>query len=157
MADYDERHAVGCPRRTGTQGRGSGCDCDTGEIGPPPTVANHDLDAIATRGMWPFETWTRITLAERDALVAVARWAQDASHHNLCRKSMYMPKEKQECTCGRDELELLKRDRGAKPPETPRDYDAKDDANDGTKACTEGRCAQVDELLSKLLTISIDK
>lgn len=98
---------------------------------------------------------------ERRNISTLIRWAQGASHHNLCRKSMYMPSENQRCTCGRDQLELLKRDRGAKPSETPRDFDANDDANDGSndsvKGCTEGRCSQVDDLLSKLLTISIDK
>jgi len=44
------------------------------------------------------------------------------------------------------------KDRGAKPFENPRDND-----DNYAKGCTEGRCEQVDDLLSKLITISIDK
>lgn len=70
-----------------------------------------DLDAIEAR---PSEHWVRSTgygawvgpvvlPDERDALVAVARWAQDAPHHYGCRGGEALVSASGPCTCGRDE------------------------------------------------------
>lgn len=61
-------------------------------------VPDVDLDAIATRTSG--RTFITLTKAERDALVAVARWAQSAHHHLGCR---WQPDISWTCTCGRDD------------------------------------------------------
>lgn len=70
-------------------------------------VPDLDLDAIATRHLDnvpptanPANWVVMLSQAERDALVAVARWAQSAHHHLGCR---WQPDISWSCTCGRDD------------------------------------------------------
>lgn len=65
-----------------------------------------DLDAIAARG----GDSVHLTRAERDALVAAVRWAQNAPHHDGCSARFNTEPEigdgdrrPYRCKCGRDE------------------------------------------------------
>ena len=62
-----------------------------------------DLDAIATDLIHAHElgySSVSISLPTADALVAVARWAQEADHLDLCPAQTNWA---DLCTCGRDE------------------------------------------------------
>ena len=73
-----------------------------------------DLDAIAARGRpdplssVDVPSWfVLVTTEERDALLAIARWAQDAPHHDNCmadRSDTDPTNYPWPCTCGRDEV-----------------------------------------------------
>lgn len=61
-------------------------------------MADFDLDAIAAWGVHG----VHLNIAERDALVAAVRWAQDAPHHAACGSNdPWLNGDN--CTCGRDE------------------------------------------------------
>ncbi len=67
-------------------------------------MADFNLEDIATRPELIREIagttgLIALTLDERDALVAIARWAQDTPHHYDCAKFGDV----RPCTCGRDE------------------------------------------------------
>lgn len=66
-------------------------------------MADFNLEDIATRPELIREIagttgLIALTLDERDALVAIARWAQDTPHHDRC---LWW---RDPCTCGRNEV-----------------------------------------------------
>ena len=63
-----------------------------------------DLDDLATRsGRRHDGAFVPFTKPERDDVVVVARWAQNAPHHADCPARFGSRRNPNPCTCGRDE------------------------------------------------------